>query len=191
MGKLLENKKEKQRRLFDTAFYLFMEKGVQSTTIQDIVQSANIAKGTFYLYYKDKKELINEITIKKSHELLQNAIEKGREKNIINTADKAIFIINNLIDNLTEDKKLLKFLYKNLSEGLYEKAVNSPLEKEEKSLVELFSEDISKKGIDAEITFFMILELVGATCYNSILYNKPLPIAEYKPYLFNAVRKLL
>ena len=37
-----------------TAFELFTTKGLTKTTISDIVDQAGVAKGTFYLYFKDK-----------------------------------------------------------------------------------------------------------------------------------------
>jgi hypothetical protein len=37
----------------------------------------------------------------------------------------------------------------------------------------------------------MIIELVGSTCFNSILYKEPLPIEEYKPYLYRTIRNLI
>ena len=37
----------------------------------------------------------------------------------------------------------------------------------------------------------MIIELVSSTCFNSILYNEPLPIEEFKPYLYELIRNLL
>ena len=54
MGKLDENKKIKQEALLSSAFKLFTEKGINNTSISDIVSSAKLAKGTFYLYFKDK-----------------------------------------------------------------------------------------------------------------------------------------
>ena len=45
---ILEQKNEKEHRLLDTAFKLFTEKGIKSTSIQEIVDNANVAKGTFY-----------------------------------------------------------------------------------------------------------------------------------------------
>ena len=40
-------------------------------------------------------------------------------------------------------------------------------------------------------TLFMIIELASSTSFNSILYNMPLPIEEFKPILFEEIRKLL
>lgn len=43
------------------AVELFENKGVLNTSVNDIVKKAGIAKGTFYIYYKNKAELINEV----------------------------------------------------------------------------------------------------------------------------------
>ena len=53
IGKLEHNKKVKKDALFNTAFELFTTKGIAKTTISDIVEKAGVAKGTFYLYFKD------------------------------------------------------------------------------------------------------------------------------------------
>ncbi len=42
-----------------------------------------------------------------------------------------------------------------------------------------------------DVTLFMIIELVGSTCFNSILYKDPLSIEDYKPYLYKVIRNLL
>ena len=53
MGKLENNKQQKRTSLLDTAFKLFTTQGVSKTSIAEISQKAGIAKGTFYLYFKD------------------------------------------------------------------------------------------------------------------------------------------
>ena len=59
MGKLESNKKKKEDALYNTAFELFTTKGTNKTTISDIVEKAGVAKGTFYLYFKDKYDIRN------------------------------------------------------------------------------------------------------------------------------------
>ena len=44
-----ENKTDKENRLLKSGFKLFTEKGINKTSVQDIVDNSNIAKGTFYL----------------------------------------------------------------------------------------------------------------------------------------------
>ena len=66
--------KEKETRLLETAFHLFTEKGIKDTSIQEIVDNANVAKGTFYLYFKDKYELRDILIAKKSQKIIQRSI---------------------------------------------------------------------------------------------------------------------
>ena len=60
MGRVEENKKKKKEALFRTAYELFTTKGINSTAISDIVEKAGVAKGTFYLYFKDHPENLSE-----------------------------------------------------------------------------------------------------------------------------------
>lgn len=43
-----------RRRLLKAARELFAEKGMDLTTIDDITQRADLAKGTFYYHFSDK-----------------------------------------------------------------------------------------------------------------------------------------
>ena len=74
MGKLDANKKQKETSLLDTAFNLFTTKGLTKTSISDIVSNAGVAKGTFYLYFKDKYDLRNRLISHKSSQLFKQAL---------------------------------------------------------------------------------------------------------------------
>lgn len=47
MNKIDKNKQKKRKSLFDAAFRLFTSKGIQKTSISDIVDHAGIAGDTF------------------------------------------------------------------------------------------------------------------------------------------------
>ena len=192
-----ENKLEKEERLLNTAFKLFTEKGIKDTSIQDIVDNANVAKGTFYLYFKDKYEIRDVLIVKKSKKLFQDAIEHLLKNYISNFSDQIIFVINYIIDELTKNPLLLKFISKNLSLGIYNKAVLKIYENDnqkESSVYKLFEKGVHDNNLpikNPEVTLFMIIELASSTCFNSILYKEPLSIEEYKPYLYDTIRKMI
>jgi AcrR family transcriptional regulator len=192
-----EKDTKKESRLLDTAFKLFTEKGIKDTSIQEIVDNANVGKGTFYLYFKDKYEIRDVLIAKKSHKLFNDAISALRKNYIKNLQDQVIFIINYVIDELTKNPLLLKFISKNLSWGVYNQTVQKLYEHSEEDkngMYQLFLKGVSESDIqleNPEVTLFMIIELVSSTCFNSILYNEPLPIEEYKPFLYDTIRKLL
>ena len=73
MNKLELNKKIKRDSLLESAFSLFTSKGINKTSISDIVQQSGVAKGTFYLYFKDKYDLRNMLIAKKACQLFRKA----------------------------------------------------------------------------------------------------------------------
>ena len=54
MGKAAENKQQKLEALYENAYELFLNHGIEKTSISDIAKKAGVAKGTFYLYFTDK-----------------------------------------------------------------------------------------------------------------------------------------
>jgi AcrR family transcriptional regulator len=52
---------ERRQSLLDAARVLFAEKGYHDTTVDDITRTANVAKGTFYLYFSEKREIYYEV----------------------------------------------------------------------------------------------------------------------------------
>jgi len=192
-----EMEKDKEARLLDTAFKLFTEKGIKDTSIQEIVDNASVAKGTFYLYFKDKYEIRDILIAKKSHKLFQEALKELRKNYISNLSDQVIFIINYVINELSKAPTLLKFISKNLSWGIYSQTVLKIYEKSgenEESVYQLFLKGAKENGLtleNPEVTLYMIIELVSSTCFNSILYSEPLPIEEFKPYLYKTIRNLI
>jgi len=56
-----KKKRDKKARLVKAGTSLFAEKGFFSTTVDEITRKAGVAKGTFYLYFQDKNELLRHI----------------------------------------------------------------------------------------------------------------------------------
>lgn len=48
-------KEETKERIFKAAFALFKQRGVEETTIEDICEKADVAKGTFFNYFPHKE----------------------------------------------------------------------------------------------------------------------------------------
>lgn len=49
---------QRSAEILACASRLFHERGIGSVTIDDIVRAANVAKGTFYLYFRSKSDLL-------------------------------------------------------------------------------------------------------------------------------------
>ena len=193
MGKIDNNKKQKEDALLNTAFDLFTKQGIQKTSISDIVSQAGVAKGTFYLYFKDKYDIRNKLIAKKASQIFRLADSALQQTGIDALDEKIIFLIDNIIDPLTENKSLLNFISKNLSWGVFKNELlySSAADIDFYNIYSSVFEQSEKKYKNPEVLVFMIIELVNATCFSCILYNDPVPINELKPYLFEAVRQMM
>lgn len=193
-----EESNEKKNKLLDNAFKLFTKKGVKDTSVQEIVDNADVAKGTFYIYFKDKYEIRDILIELKSRKLFNSALKELRKTEITDISEQVIFIVDYVINALTKNQLLLKFISKNLSWGIFSQTMQKLYEKdsknEENGVLTLFKKGIGENNLkikNPEVTLHMIIELVSSTCFNSIIYKMPLPIEEYKPYLYDAIKKLI
>lgn len=194
MSKILENKLLKKESLMNKAFDLFVKNGINKTSISDIVNEAGVAKGTFYLYFKDKYDIHNKIIKHKSSEIFSKALNELKTQNIEEFDDRVIFVIDSIINQLSRNKSLLKLIAKNLSWGIFKSVLFIDDSTDDINFSQVYNEMILGNDMEfeePEIMLFMIVELVSSTCYSSILYSEPRDIDELKPYLYKSVRNII
>lgn len=68
-------KEETKERIFKTAVKLFRDKGFDATTIDDITERADVAKGTFFNYFPRKEAVLGYLSEVQMAELVENAEE--------------------------------------------------------------------------------------------------------------------
>ncbi len=54
------DERENREKILDTAIKLFSEKGYENTKVSDITEALRMGKGTFYVYFKNKREVFVE-----------------------------------------------------------------------------------------------------------------------------------
>lgn len=64
-----EKSKYTKAKILQIAKEVFAQKGFQKTTVKDITNAAELGYGTFYLYFKDKKEVFNALVEQVEDEL--------------------------------------------------------------------------------------------------------------------------
>ena len=77
-GKRARNRRRRLKQLRDAALPLFVAGGIERVTIDDIVQGAGVAKGSFYRYYQDKEDLVDALFAPIAEQIL-NALDRGRD----------------------------------------------------------------------------------------------------------------
>lgn len=193
---LTTKKKElKEKELLLAAYKLCIDNGIEKTSIDDIVKKAGVAKGTFYLYFKDKYDILNQLILQKSNQIMKEALEKTNDLGIEDFRERTLAFIDYIINYLKDNVALLKLINKNISWGLYRKAIMKPKEYEEvKKVLDIFVLNLTNEGMqidEAEMTLFMIIELVGSICFTTIILKEPTEIDKIKPILFKKILAMI
>lgn len=204
MGKLENNKQQKRTSILDTAFKLFTTQGVSKTSIAEISQKAGIAKGTFYLYFKDKYDIRNKLISHEASKLFKNSVtalnsyaDEEKTKNpdfTITFTEQIVFIADHIINALNNNQTLLTFISKNLSWGIFKEALTTNVAADDINFRDIYYEMLSESGLnlkEPEIMLFMIVELISSTCYSAILYKEPADIDTLKPYLYSTIKAII
>ena len=62
----------RKNELIQIAYKKFLEKGYEQTSVDEIIEAAQIAKGTFYYYFQSKEQMLEEV--------VEMMLEKGAER---------------------------------------------------------------------------------------------------------------
>lgn len=63
MGRREEKREATRQDILAAAGVLFLKKGYEETSVDDIAEAANVAKGTFYYHFKSKDEVLIGLSI--------------------------------------------------------------------------------------------------------------------------------
>jgi len=79
MGRRERHKTDVRNRLLRAAFELFGTRGFQATTVEDITQAADVAKGTFFNYFPTKEMLLTQMSEHRL-DILRPALAEARQE---------------------------------------------------------------------------------------------------------------
>lgn len=194
MSKVEENKKRKKTALLDTAYHLFTQNGYQKTSISDIVSQAGVAKGTFYLYFKDKTDIRYRLIAHRAGLIFKKAYRDLERAKIRLFEDKIVFLADNIIDQLYRNPTLLKLISKHLGWGIFKNAINEPMDGDYENIYEAYMNLMKESGREfeePETMIYLIVELISGSCYNAILFGQPVTLEQLKPFLYKTIRSII
>jgi AcrR family transcriptional regulator len=161
--------KDRKQHVIKMAHQLFIEKGFQATSIQDILDYSGISKGTFYNYFSSKSELL--IAIYKS---IYKKLEKDRNDLLLgqDPADIEIFTKQIQLQMITNRRNKLITLYEEVMSSNDVDLKQYVKQSRLKSLnwtfnrfIDIFGEEKRPYLLDCAIMFTGILQ-------HNLLYNR-------------------
>ena len=148
MARIID-KEEKRNDIARASIALFCEKGIQQTSMEAIAKSAGVAKGTIYLYFKNKEEIIFAIW-----DMITQIHQEAYMKNVtdeMSAREKILLYFNFEKCETHEDKEQILILLQNFisamlvdKTGLYGKYFESFFEQDFDFLSACLHEGVQK-----------------------------------------------
>lgn len=195
MGKIQENKQVKRQALLDAAYELFMEHGLSKTSIGEIASRANVAKGTFYLYFSDKDAIMRALLGRMSYSILHDACAAAEELGTAPFADKVLAVADYVIEYFRTEPLVLRLVQRNLDwpsvdnleEGGEPMALVARIQEFRRGCPEM--EEKSPREIYQRTA--ALVSMCVTMCYSCIIEERPDTIDNMKPVLFDIIRHSL
>ena len=184
MDKITQKKNEKYTKILDTALGLFEKNGTHLVSIDEIVKGAGVAKGTFYLYFKDRYDLISTLIIEKASKYMSLLSDEYEPRDFGNVSTSVHHYIEYISDFLQKNKTLCILIEKNLNT-----CVNAVAQTKEGPIKELYEKIFSElincgfAEAEARAKLYLYIELIVSSCCNAIIRETPYTIEELKPHL--------
>ncbi len=184
MDKITKKKNEKYTKILDTALGLFEKNGTHLVSIDEIVKGAGVAKGTFYLYFKDRYDLISTLIIEKASKYMSLLSDEYEPRDFGDVSTSVRHYIEYISDFLQKNKTLCILIEKNLNT-----CVNAVAQTKEGPIKELYEKIFSELincGVaeaEARAKLYLYIELIVSSCCNAIIRETPYTIEELKPHL--------
>ncbi len=195
MNKTDYKKQQKRTSLLESASSLFINNGFHKTSISDIVKEAGVAKGTFYLYFKDKYDIRNHLIARKANQVFLSAYnDLELHKEVTDFEDQVLFILDHILNQFAGNHSLVVLLSKHLSWGFFKDSLLFSAEPDSPSIYDLYDSLLSRAQYtyqSPELMMYLILELVSGASYNAVLYGQPVSLDELKPHLYQSIKGIM
>lgn len=195
MPSVEENKLKKRNKILESAYNLFAKNGINTTPIDEVVKCAGVAKGTFYLYFHDKYDLMDQIILYKSAAIIKSVIAQMKNINTDNkmeAVDQLTFFVDAIIDYMIENKEMLSVISEK-SSILYSLIIDNG-DDNIKLDFDYLTDIIVKLGNppeNAKKLLLLVSTMIFTTASNAILSRSPFTIEEIRPAIHLAVKKML
>ena len=195
MALLIEKKKaEKRKRLLDAAYSCFIQEGVSGASIARICDKAKIAKGTFYLYFKDKEDICKALNLRLSYGLLEDAYQWMEKHRADTFTENCILMAERIISRFESDGDLLTLLRRDFT---WPASRNDILKSTDDLMISLRTSinlhaEHTHQTLDHLVDqLFALTGMIATASYSSIIDQYPCPMNEFKPVLYDIIRRTL
>ncbi len=153
MARVVKDYQTRYHEILDTAQQFFFSKGYETSTINEMINSIDIAKGTFYHYFGSKEELLLAVVARMADQII-NPIRKMIDTESLSGKEKfeKIFMLSGSwkVDNVDTLKPLLRVMFEDENALLRDKMNEQNIAKMSPILAEAIQQAVHEREFDNE-----------------------------------------
>ncbi len=177
-----------RQRILDAASQLIAEKGVNHTTVTDIVNRVGISRGTLHYYYKSKNEMIYDITTQHLDQLTSYWLEKA--SNLGPSGDRLPELLQEILKAFVHAEgpgTLNLYLIHDAVTGneQLQKSFREKYTEWQQSIVEVLNRKMSGNAQENEILSYIIIAIIDGLTIQWLLGLNDIPFAGIADYLLS------
>jgi len=160
MGKREEKALNTKNKIIEAARTLIKENGIDNVSVDDITQAASVAKGSFYVYFKKKEDIVGEIGCMEFR-YINEEISKLHDLNIV---DKLKYYFKRY-------KESVLLLGKEISRCWLQNNLNCrcKLEYDYNAISNMLNEALNKKELKDDVDIKLLSYKIISTIYGIML----------------------
>ena len=181
----LKLSKEKQQKIIKSAKKEFARAPIENVSIKNIVQDADIARGSFYQYFESKEDLLIYILKENSEELNNKLRNKLKEING-NIFELYVFLYDSMIEEFIDnsDQELFRQIFINLKSS-DENVFDLVKKTKPQDIIEYYEQiDKTKLNITNHEDLVIICDMLNAITRRAVIKNFKNKSKEYCRKMF-------
>ena len=181
----LKLSKEKQQKIIKSAKKEFARAPIENVSIKNIVEDADIARGSFYQYFESKEDLLIYILRENSEKLNKKLKDKVKETNG-DIFRLYIFLYDSMIEEFTNnpDQELFKQIFINLKSS-DENVFDLVKKIKPQDIIEYYEQiDKTKLNITNHEDLVIICDMLNAITRRAVIKNFKNESKEYCRKMF-------
>lgn len=164
--------KEKQQKVINAAKKEFARVSIENVSIKNIVEEADIARGSFYQYFESKEDLLVYI-LKENSEKLNNKLKEQVIKTKGDIFELYVFLYDSMIEEFIDnsDQELFRQIFINLKSS-DENVFDLVKKTKPQDIIEYYEQiDKTKLNIKNHEDLVVICDMLNAITRRAVIRN--------------------
>lgn len=134
---------ERKKELVKKAYELFISKGYENTSVDDIIASAGIAKGTYYYHFESKEQMLEEVV----NMMIDEGVQRAKQvlQSDLNLEEKLVYTI--LALRVTPEEQSVQNTIHANENSILHKKINDRIIEEAVPILSKIAREAKKEGL--------------------------------------------